>query len=107
MNSLPPQPPSELGWCGARVRREDAQLPPPGCGSPRPRGPDLGVYVTGADSGPARNIKRSLILRASKSLEIKVKKPILLLSNYSRGVGGRRAEVEAAGGKPKFLLADA
>ena len=65
------------------------------------------MYVTGADSGPVRNIKRSLILRASKSLEIKVKKPILLLSNYSPGVGGRRVEVEALGGKPKFRPADA
>ena len=88
------------------MRREAAQLPPPGCGSSRAGGPDLGVYVTGADSGPAGNLKRSLIRGASKSLEIKVKKPILSLSSFSVWVGGRRIEVEAIGGKPKFLLAD-
>lgn len=99
-------PPSDFGGCEARVRREAAQLPPPGFGSPRAGGPDLGLYVTGADSGPAGRPKRSLRRGASKSLEIKVKKPFLLLSNYSVWVGERRVEVGAVGGKPKFLLAD-
>lgn len=79
------------------MRREAAQLPPPGCGSPRAGGPDLGVYVTGADSGPAGSPKRSLRRGASKSLEIKVKKPFLLLSNYSVWVGERRVEEGAVG----------
>lgn len=76
-----PPPPSDFGGCKTRVRLEAAQLPPPGCGSPRAGGPDLGVYVTGADSRPAGSLKPRVRRGASKSLEIKVKKPILLLSN--------------------------
>lgn len=87
------------------MRREAAQLPPPGCGSRRAGGPDLGVYVTGVDCGPVGNLKRSLLRGASQSLEIKVKKLIFCLVTTMFWVGGRRVEVEAVGGKPKFLLA--
>lgn len=70
------------------------------------RGPDLGVYVTGADSRPAGSLKPRRRIGTSESLEIKVKKSTLLLSNYSVWVA-RRVQVGAVGGKRKFLLADA